>query len=187
MKPNAYDDREAGKSTVVAYHGTVETAVENILKEGFRVGTYFTNQLDSALRMGGPYVFGVVFDEAFPCWEYISNEVVKPDRIAYVQRIEAQNIYYSPDVERLITKAHQVESCPTCKGHGEVGYSEDGHHLLPGGSAWGKSSIELCPQCKGFGDLQHPTFLENERVTKLQIPYAKVPAGVTLCGCHKVC
>ena len=44
------------------YHGTTKENSESILREGFRLSTYFARGLDSALCYGGPYVFGVWFE-----------------------------------------------------------------------------------------------------------------------------
>ena len=41
------------------YHGTSEYNALLIQSEGFKKGTYFTPHLDSALVMGGEYVFAV--------------------------------------------------------------------------------------------------------------------------------
>jgi hypothetical protein len=46
------------------FHGTNETAANSILKEGFKVGTYFARHLESALAYGGPFVFEVALDRS---------------------------------------------------------------------------------------------------------------------------
>ena len=150
---------------IFAYHGTTEEAVDGILRDGFKVGTYFTNHFDSAVRMGGPYVFGIVFDKEFAYWEWRNSEIIPPDRIAYVQRVEMENVIYRPEIERLVSGSKKIEPCPRCNGYGELGYPEDGQHLLPGGCSFKHDRhIETCPDCGGYGDLQHPILLENRRV-----------------------
>ena len=49
---------------VIAYHGTSLENVESILKEGFRVKTYFAWSFQDALAFGGPCVFSARFNEA---------------------------------------------------------------------------------------------------------------------------
>ncbi len=48
---------------IVAYHGTSRENVDSILKEGFRVGTYFAYAIEDARYFGGECVFAAQFNE----------------------------------------------------------------------------------------------------------------------------
>ena len=57
-----------------------------ILKNGFNEWSYFTNQMDSAISFGGPYVFGVLFEKEFDYWQYRSPERIPVDRILFLKK-----------------------------------------------------------------------------------------------------
>jgi len=146
----------------ILHHGTSAEAADLILRDGFRAGTYFTAQFDSAVLMGGNYVFSVVLDgEAPRCWEWICPEPVPPERILALRTVAIQLLHYQPAAQALLRREGKVRPCSRCDAHGELGYPDDGHHLLPGGSAWGNRPITVCPDCRGWGDLAHPNLQEG--------------------------
>jgi hypothetical protein len=74
---------------VVLYHGTkFKYVADQILKVGFKTWTFFSRDLNDALRMGGKYVFTVVFDKAdIPDnWQVRCENQIPPDRIIQLYR-----------------------------------------------------------------------------------------------------
>ena len=104
--------------------------------------------------MGGPFVFHVIFDEEFKCWEYISSEIIPKEKIIALQKISAKNKYYNPQAQQILSNQYKTNICLRCAGRGELTYKADGHHLLPRGSSLhNKRKIVVCPDCHGYGDL----------------------------------
>lgn len=140
------------------YHGTTKKNYRKIKKEGLKAGTYFTPSLHSAIAMGGPYVFGIVLDrDSTSYWEWISDREFKT--FHYILKCDIKLLYYDKNESRKFQEEFQEEQgrviCETCKGHGEIDYPDDGHHLLPRGSSWKNNrKIKACPVCKGFGGVK---------------------------------
>lgn len=135
------------------YHGTNKAAAENILKKGFEKYTYFTPYLSSAISMGGEYVF-IIGDKNITDkdlgegrWQWRYPEVILPERIiALIHYGGVQLLHYNSESEYQENK--KEDDCPLCKGDGELTYPHDGHHLLPGGSAFTEREIVPCPECQ---------------------------------------
>jgi DnaJ-class molecular chaperone len=141
------------------YHGTIKKYVNSIKKNGFDKGTYFTQYFDSAFTMGGPYVFSVYFKETpTKYWEYISTEVISPNRIESLRFITTKLLYYNKEISRQLKKddlKNGEKFCEKCNGHGELTYRDNGHHLLPRGCSWkNRRKIVACPDCNGYGVLK---------------------------------
>lgn len=137
------------------YHGTTKKNYRRIKKEGLKAGTYFTPDLHSAITMGGSYVFGVVLDRDLKVshWEWISDREFKI--FHFILKFDIKLLHYNKNENRKFREEFQKEQervfCETCGGHGEIDYPDDGHFLLPRGSAWGNREMKVCPVCKGFG------------------------------------
>jgi hypothetical protein len=75
------------------YHGTDKESAREILKAGFKVGTYFALKLEDALGYGGPYIFEVSFPRlADPQpWQFTIPQRVPPSKIvrltAYTEEV----------------------------------------------------------------------------------------------------
>lgn len=66
----------------LVYHGTQLQAAQAILRTGFARGSYFTPYLDSALEMGGTYVFAVAKeDDGQLSWQFRTLRRVPARRI----------------------------------------------------------------------------------------------------------
>jgi hypothetical protein len=145
---------------IIWYHGTIKEYYKKILKEGFKKGTYFTPYFDSALQMGGEFIFGVLFEESpSKYWEWISDKRISKNNIISLRKIGLELLYYNPKLYKKIKISQQKEEygeeiifCKKCNGHGETSYPEDGHHLLPRGSSFcNERKIIVCKKCGGFG------------------------------------
>jgi len=108
----------------VWYHGTSKENAESILREGFRVGTYFGKDLADALFMGGAYVFAVSFPKSTRSeagWQMTINEPVPVGRIVqlrhyqtellYENEMEGQRVFASNMLRRELVTKEQCEQC----------------------------------------------------------------------------
>jgi hypothetical protein len=151
---------------IIAYHGTTQEKADIIIKEGFSVGMYFTSRFEAAIYVGGPYVFGVLFKEQPSGWEWKSYEPIGIGRIVFLQKITLENILYNPKANRYLRISNMNRPCPNCEGRGEIGYPDDGQHLLPCGSMTNRGI--MCPVCFGFGDLtmKHVSIKDPKRTRR---------------------
>lgn len=93
----------------IVYHGTNEAAAKKILKNGFKLDTYFATHLEHALGYGGNYIFEVAMPtDAIPktpswafvppsqkneqYWEFNTDEVIPPAQIVELKRYPAAKI-----------------------------------------------------------------------------------------------
>lgn len=137
------------------YHGTSRRTAHEILKYGFEQGTYFARSMEDALNFGGHWIFEVWFDEdplPYPAWQWRCPEVVSPNQIHLLVKLEPSIIYRSRIVERLV-KISQLEPgqtfCENCQGQGQL---ED---CPPYQSYWRENKpCTACPECKGHGYLE---------------------------------
>ena len=137
----------------IYYHGTDEASAKEILRAGFKAGTYFTWDLHSALVMGGMWVFGVYFENKNPSnyWEYISDTPINKERILYIRKFIIDCVYDNV----VATDKLQIEFlkelhgndmifCTTCDGHGQL--NKNIPYQRP-------THFDVCPVCEGFGCL----------------------------------
>jgi len=133
------------------YHGTTPGNAATILKDGFKKGSYFSKELVSSLVMGGEHIFWAWFDkDPTKCWEYISEESVGPERVAYLTAIKVKQLYYSKEMDRYIKEQRIKEEhgddvifCEHCWGHGQMEQYPIVYR--------GKKKVTACPICGGFG------------------------------------
>jgi hypothetical protein len=87
---------------MIAYHGTMSREIaDKILKEGFKVGTWFAKKnLADALVHGGPYIFTVEFDpagfkgEKFEGdWQFWLRDSLGPEAIVALHHFEKAAIF----------------------------------------------------------------------------------------------
>lgn len=89
---------------IICFHGTNKAKVKRILREGFRVGTYFARHLEDALKFGGPHVFAVRFEEdgfnnmEKDWWQFHLAAVVPPEKIWKVVEYSQLLIHSNPGV-----------------------------------------------------------------------------------------
>ena len=148
------------------YHGTSRENADKILVEGFREGTYFAQNVDDALCMGGAYVFAVSFSssQTSSCWQWGTPSAIPSERIHSLRRFEVELLQFNPDEARKLEHAsfihwykevagRDVQTCSTCDGDGEMGIVHDGRGLLPCGSpeAAQEDDTIVCPDCRGHG------------------------------------
>lgn len=139
------------------YHGTTKEAYESIMRNGFTPGTYFTPYFNSAISMGGPYVFAILRQEdpTKNYWEWISSAPILPAEIHSVVKVDLELLYYNKSIQTKLQHPSGVY-CKLCEGHGELAYPDDGHHLLPRGCSWQSINREIivCPDCHGYGNYE---------------------------------
>lgn len=84
---------------VIAYHGTVARRLASILREGFRVKTYFAYRKQDAIARGGPYVFTVRLSgdpnkwQGEPDgWQFHLRNPLSPNVIQTVEYMEVPDV-----------------------------------------------------------------------------------------------
>lgn len=140
---------------IVMFHGTSVEAAEEILRSGFAPGTYFAHHLEDALHMGGKYIFHVIFEkDPTKCWEFITRELVPPERILMGYTLTPALEYYDKSAARkmkeLNIKAEHGDSmviCDNCDGRGQM---ED---YPPFTNRADRITCTVCPVCKAHGKL----------------------------------
>lgn len=134
----------------IYYHGTNKKNAENIVKTGFRKGTYFTWDLHSALVMGGNYIFAIYFPdkEITDYWEWISNKVIPYKYVLYYRKFSIRLIYDNEKAQEKLRKSyHKGKHCKKCKGKGELEERPPYKYM----EVKKKHKLIVCPNCKGFG------------------------------------
>lgn len=151
---------------MIFYHGTnTRKAYKSILKNGFKVYTYFTQYLDSAIRYGGKYIFIVdlnIDKLDSTQWEYISSVRVSVSEILYVQKYSLRLKYINKNLilkQKTDTlKLEGKEICMYCEGRGEHRKRKYHYRYLkkPGGGSLHtrKDSMNVCTKCKGRGSYE---------------------------------
>ena len=133
------------------FHGTERSNVDSIMKNGFQEGTFFAKHLEDSLSLGcGEVIFWVWFDY-YPTeyWEYVSREIIKPNRIRMVSEFNIESIYENRELALEIRRKHNAidnpESifCENCEGRGEI--TEAPFFRVK------HREIEVCEICGGFG------------------------------------
>ena len=137
----------------VYYHGTSKVNADYIKKYGFKMGTYFTWDLHSALVMGGRYVFGIYFENRNrnDYWEWISDAVISPNEIIYLYRFDVKIIFDNENEHERIRKINHQEQykypvihCEDCKGRGQLNSARR--------FGWEIRIVPIvCGICGGFG------------------------------------
>lgn len=144
------------------YHGTNVKNYKSILKNGFNKGTYFSQELDSAICYGGKYVFAVALDDIELMetqWEYISSTRISVDVIEYIQKFSLKLKYLNKkllfDIDKNGLEAEGKEICLNCQGKGEHRKDKYSYRYLkkPGGGGWKtrKDRVIVCKTCNGYG------------------------------------
>ena len=60
----------------ICFHGTDLIASLTILRSGgFAIKTWFAQHLEDALEFGGPYIFGVAFDNPPQSWQFKAGPI----------------------------------------------------------------------------------------------------------------
>lgn len=146
---------------VCLYHGTVnkENAAK-ILKEGFNNSTYFTQYLDTAIIMGGPYVFKISFDNLTEGdlkngWQWRITGVTKDD-ILWLRVFSNEILYKNKDLSDSLRKksfAHRnpgKQICDKCDGRGQLEIYDEYE------SQWGLNLPRtICDKCNSYGVLDY--------------------------------
>ncbi len=78
----------------IMYHGTNYRNSINILKYGFKSGTFFSKHLEDALFFGGNYIFEVRIINEFSYWEYVCDNIVPASEIVKYYKIPTLKILY---------------------------------------------------------------------------------------------
>lgn len=141
----------------VWYHGTTAEGYSSIIASGkLKAGTYFTPYFDTAMCMGGSYVFGVILERPSNAyWEWVSDREFMLSEIHSIRKISVELLKYNKYQNKRFTEANIDNSstlCEKCEGHGELSYLDDGHWLIPGGAAFKQSKkVISCDVCNGYG------------------------------------
>lgn len=101
--------KEQKEELSVCWHGTSKKAAENILKEGFNKGTYFSKHLEDALGFGGNYVFAVVFETKEVkdfWWQFVCKDIISPELIISFKYYECKTIKENKDLMRKVFESN---------------------------------------------------------------------------------
>ena len=94
------------------YHGTNKKGADIIMKDGFKRGTFFSNHLENAIYMGGPYVFQVSmrlpYDHTY--WEYVSKNKIRANRIVRLTYHRKKELFKNDKLGTRIFKFNLKET-----------------------------------------------------------------------------
>jgi hypothetical protein len=167
------------------YHGTIKKFFKIIKKEGIKQHSSFTPFLQTAISMGGPYIFAVDFPRvtdgmlANGGWEFHNNQIILPSKIEYFLKINAKLLKYNKDlIIEKIAKEKGDNYCEFCNSTSEITYLLNGHDILPTGGSFSHNmhksrspdKIVLCPYC-------NPT---DKKVIKLRSFFIEKFGGLNL-------
>lgn len=79
------------------FHGTDLESSELILKNGFKIGTFFARDLADALEFGGPYVFMVSLPIDNGQWQQIENVAVPEEAIVRLTHYRSTVLVDNPE------------------------------------------------------------------------------------------
>lgn len=101
--------REKDAPMRFGYHGThSREAAEQVLKEGFKDGTYFTPQMENAYAGGDrPYVFEVLFCMDFEPrggWQWVETGITSTDRIHALYVFDKDPLYKNEGVFDVLSE-----------------------------------------------------------------------------------
>lgn len=108
----------------ICYHGTNEENALGILREGFKIGTYFARHLEDAIGYGGPHVFGVAFDtdrfsHSLPHWQFVLREVVLPSCIVHYRIYQVREMAVNQHLWEKILQSNLIMGQDYCDGEGQ--------------------------------------------------------------------
>ena len=117
--PRVWAEEASAMPLKICYHGTSKENVVDILRDGFREGTYFARHLENAVHMGGPHVFGVAFDTAkfshsIPHWQFILKEVVSPSRIVHYRVYQMREVACNERLGEEILQSNLARGSDYC-------------------------------------------------------------------------
>ena len=137
------------------YHGTTRENAQEILDDGFRAGTHFARNMETALFQGGDFIFEVFFEEdPSTYWQWVCPEVVPVSEIHLLIQTSPVVLYRSEEVEIRIDTARWREEdptytvCMTCRGRGQM---EDYPPLV---RRRDRETCTACPDCHGYGSVE---------------------------------
>jgi len=92
----------------ICFHGTNEASANNILREGFRAGTWFARHLEDAIWYGGLHIFEVVFKtEGLPAnWQVHYLKEVSVDKIVGYYLFTRNTIIDNEKLRRAVLKGN---------------------------------------------------------------------------------
>ena len=80
----------------IYYHGTDKEAAQEILKTGFRAGTFFAENLADAIGYGGSWVFSVAIslvEEDSGRWQFTLYNALPPEKIVRLNYYRKRTVY----------------------------------------------------------------------------------------------
>jgi len=154
------------------FHGTTKEAVDTILHEGFRAGTYFGQHLEDALHFGGWYIFEVYFEESpSKNWQVQCLDPIPPSRIRCAYSLSPKVLHENMEAYKRIKElsiqeewGDRTEICHACNGEGQL------EHYPPFIYWRDIHKVTTCPDCNGYGQIPNEhELMEEERRRKQSI------------------
>lgn len=122
----------------IAYHGTYKKErAKQILKDGFKKGTYFARHLEDSLEFGGKYIFSVALKISGDNWQIVAEAKIPPERITRLICVNPKELYLNNEAGKVFPQGKMVP-CSECG-------TDIGHVRL---SLFGKPVVARCPGCK---------------------------------------
>jgi len=93
----------------ICFHGTDLVASQTILQTGrFAIKTWFAQHLEDALEFGGPYVFGVAFDDPPQSWQFRAGPI-SLSNVVFLQHYTVNKLTENPILREQIFAAALID------------------------------------------------------------------------------
>lgn len=148
------------------FHGTDKQGYEKIKKNGLATGSYITPCLQTALTMGGEYIFMILYREPNKDeWQVVVDKPIT--EFVAIMKYTDELLYFNENLSEQFHIEQKIEECGSycdkCNGHGELDYKIDGHWLRIAGARFDNKNpyphdVVMCDKCNGYGYLKNMDF-----------------------------
>lgn len=101
------------------FHGTDREALDKIVMEGFRAGTWFSEHLEDALEFGGRFVFEVALDRE-PVkdgnWQMCVADAIPLDAIVSITSYHSDRTFENEKLRKVVFESNQRSFAKTERG-----------------------------------------------------------------------
>ena len=90
----------------ICYHGTNEDNAKNIIRTGFRAGTWFATNLQDAISYGGLHIFEVSLSEPPDEWQFHVSDKISADNIVRYTIYNKKEIFHNKSLNTKIFESN---------------------------------------------------------------------------------